>query len=319
MMNRSVLAAAMLLAFSSASFAGVTFTQITTVDGKRTTVAKVSSDGSSAKMEFVESPDNSLMPRGSYMLFADGEMLLVNPTQRTYARFDNSMMEGVAGMAGAMQITDIKFEKVVDEAGPSIEGYPTRHYQFKSSWSMGMQGMPMKTEQSTVEDLWTTTAIAGMRNIPAAPSSTAMPAQVTAVAETQGLRNVEGVPLKHVTVQTSKTDMGGFGALGALGGLGGRLAGGLGGGGRGGRGGRGGGGDDAAGDAGGGFGGGFGGGNSTTTVELVDIKEVDVPAAAFELPSGYSETSLFQTGPAIPSLNGVQETPPAVPSLNDLN
>ena len=48
-----------------------------------------------------------------------------------------------------MEITDVKFEKVVDEPGESIEGYPTRHYQFKSSWKMGMQGMPMKTEIST--------------------------------------------------------------------------------------------------------------------------------------------------------------------------
>ena len=124
MTTHSVLAAAVLLGFSStAAFAGVTFTQVTTVDGKRTSVTKVSADGGNAKMEMVESPDNPFMPPGSYMLVSDGEMLLVNPAARTYARFDTSMFEGIAAMAGQMEITDVEFEKVVDEPGESIEGY----------------------------------------------------------------------------------------------------------------------------------------------------------------------------------------------------
>ena len=293
-----VLAGLGLLCVSSAAAAGVTFTQVTTVDGKRTTVTKVSAEGANAKLETVEAPDNPFMPPGSYMLFTDGDMLLVNPAARTYARFDSSMMDGMGQMAGQMQFNDVKFEKTVDEPGETIGGYATRHYQFKSSWTMTMQGMPMKTESGTVEDLWTTTEIE-MPAMPLLGSSGAMPAQVAALAENQGLRHIEGLPLKHVTVQTTKTDMG----MGALGGIAGRMLGG-------GRGGRGGG---AAGGAPG------GGGATTTTIEATDIEEVDVPASTFELPAGYSETSLFQSGPAIPSLNGVQEAPPAVPSLNDLD
>jgi hypothetical protein len=293
MTTKVVPAAVVLLAFSSASFAGVTFTQITTVDGKRTAVTKVSADGGKAKMEMVESPDNPFMPPGSYMLVADAEMLLVNPAARTYSRFDTSMMEGLAGMAGQMEITDVKFEKTLDEPGDSIGGYATRHYQFKSSWTMAMQGIPVKTESSTVEDLWTTTAI----DLPVTPlgaSMGGMPSQVTALVENTGLRHVEGVPLKHVTVQSTKTNMG---ALGGLGGLGGRLGGRM---------------------LGGGGGSGGGGGETTTTVESVDIEEGAVPAATFELPDGYQETQLFQNGPAMPNLNGVREAP-AVPNLNDLN
>jgi hypothetical protein len=82
-----------------------------------------------------------------------------------------------------------------------------------------------------------------------------------------------------------------MGGLGALGGLGARL---------------------------GGRGGAGGGGDTTTTIEAADIEEVDIPAATFELPDGYQETQLFQTGPAVPNLNGVQEAP-AVPNLNNLN
>jgi hypothetical protein len=299
-------AAAVLLGYSSAALAGVTFTQITTVDGERTTVTKVFADGGNAKLEMVESPGNPFMPPGSYMLLADGEMLLVNPAARTFARFDASMLQGVAGMMGPMQFTDVSFEKVIDEAGESIEGYPTRHYRFKSSWSMSMQGMPMKTESSTVEDLWTTTAFA-VPAMPANPSGGGMPPQVAALADNQGLRNVEGMPLKHVTVQSTKTSMGALGGVGGLGArFGARALGGLAGG-----------------------GGGPGGGDSTTTIEAVDIDEVDVPAATFELPDGYQETSLMQSGPAIPSLNDLpaaqglpspnRPAAPAVPSLNDLN
>jgi hypothetical protein len=295
MTTNGVLAAVLLLGFSSASLAGVTFTQVTTVDGQRTSVTKVSADGASSKIEMLEQPDNPFMPPGSYMLITDGDMLLVNPAARSYARFDSSMLEGIGAMAGQMEITDVVFEKVVDEPGETIEGYPTRHYQFKSSWKMGMQGMPMKTETSTVEDIWTTTAF-DLPAAPTGPSMGGMPSQVTALVENQGLRQIEGVPLKHVSVQSTKTDMGG--ALGGLGGLGARLGGRM---------------------LGGAGAGGLGGGNDTTTIiETVDIEEVAIAAATFELPDGYSETSLFQSGPAIPNLNGVQEAP-AVPNLNDLN
>lgn len=293
MTNSSLLAAAVFLGFSSTSLAGVTFTQITTVDGEKTSVTKVSADGGNAKMEIVESPDNPFMPPGSYMLAAGNEMLLVNPAARTYARFDASMFEGMAGMAGQMEFTDIKFEKVADEPGETIEGYATRHYRFKSSWNMSLKGMPMKTESTTVEDLWTTTAI----DLPAMPmgsSGGGTPSQVTTLAENQGLRQVEGAPLKHVSVQSTKTSMGAMPGLGGLGArLGGRMLGG------------------AVGAAG-------GGGDTTTTVEVTDIEEVDVPAATFAIPDGYQEAQLFQTGPAIPNLNGVDERP-RVPSLNDLD
>jgi hypothetical protein len=296
MTTHGVLVTAVLLGLSPTSVAGVTFKQITTVDGERTTVMNVVADGGNARMEMVESPDNPFMPPGSYMLVADDEMLLVNPAARTFARFDTSMFEGLSGMAGQMEITDVELEKSLDEPGETIEGYATRHYRFKSSWTMGMQGMPVKTELSTVEDLWTTTAI----DLPAksmGPSGGAMPSQVAALIESRGLRQVEGVPLKHVTVQTTKTSM--SGALGGVGGLGARLGGRM-----------------LGGLAGGGAG--AGGGATTTTIESVDIHEVDVPVATFELPNGYQETSLFQSGPALPNLNNVQEAT-AVPNLNDLS
>jgi hypothetical protein len=65
MTTHGVLVTVVLLALSSTSVAGVTFEQITTVDGERTTVMKVAADGGKARMEMVESPDNPFMPPGS--------------------------------------------------------------------------------------------------------------------------------------------------------------------------------------------------------------------------------------------------------------
>jgi hypothetical protein len=275
-MKHKLLAASVglsLACYTAAAAAGVTFTQVTTVDGKPSTVNRVMVDGSSARIEIVESAiDNPFMPPGSYMLMTDGSMFLVNPAQRTYARFDMAgMMGGAAGMASAFEITDVQVEKVLDEPGESIAGFATRHYQFKSSWTAGVANTPMKTQISTVEDIWTTDAV----EVPALLGEAALPSGLQAVAEATALRQVEGLPLRHVTVQTTKTDMGLGGALGGLGArmaqrMANRVAG--------------------AADQ-----------TSTTAVEVRDVEETDLPAGAFELPQGFSETSLMQRGPAMPN------------------
>jgi hypothetical protein len=279
--------AGLLLGYTTA-FAGTAFTQTTTVNGQRAAVTKTVTDGGNAKAEFVEMPaENPFMAAGSYMLFAGGDMVLVNPAARTYSRFDPAMLAGMTQMMGRMEVSDVAFEKVLEEPGETILGHPTRHYQFKSSWSMGMQGMPMKTEISVVEDIWATSAIE-VPEIPTAVSGAmgGLPEQVQAIANAQGTRNIEGFPLKQVSVQSTKINMGG-----GLGGLGGRIAAGM---------------------------AGAGGGDTTTTVEVTELAEVDVPASTFEIPAGFQETALFQNGPALPNLNNVPEAP-AVPNLNGLN
>ena len=163
------------------------------------------------------------------MLFTGGDVYLVNPTARTFALFDTSMLQqGMAGMTSQLQFKDVSIEKVLDEAGDNIDGYPTRHYQFKSSWTMVMTGMPVSTQhehdRGHLGDDGHRRAGGGRRF---RRSSVALPPQVAEVAAAQGLRQVEGFPLKHVSVQTTKMDMGGggAGALGGLGGLGARMAG----------------------------------------------------------------------------------------------
>jgi hypothetical protein len=288
--------AALLLFGSSTSFGGLTFTMVTTSDGKTSSTAQVWTDGMKMKTLIDTAVDNPLMPPGSYILVNEQGMYIVNPTASTFARFDVSMFEGMtqalseSGVANTFEFKDIGIEKTLDEAGESIEGYATRHYQFKSTWKMVVAGSPMTTQVDSVEDIWTTTELA----IPAQASMSfdqvSLPPSVQELADAQGLRNVEGFPLRTVTVQTTKMDMGmrGFGA-----GLAQRMA------------------NRAMGGA----------GNVTTTMEMTDIEEVDVPAETFEIPEGYTETQLFQTGPDVPDLNKVPEgqaQTPDVPNLDEV-
>jgi hypothetical protein len=64
------------------------------------------------------------------------------------------------------------------------------------------------------------------------------------------------------------------------------------------------------------------GGTVTTTMEVTDIQEADIPAETFEIPAGYTETQLFQTGPDIPDLNNVPgeqgSQTPDVPNLDEV-
>jgi hypothetical protein len=285
--------AALLLFGSSTSFGGLTFTTVTTADGKESSSAQMWTDGAKMKTVVSMAADNPMMPPGSYILVNEQGLFLVNPEASTYARFDMSMAQGMtqalneSGIANTFEFKDIGIEKTLDEAGESIEGYSTRHYQFKSTWKMVMAGSPMTTQVDSVQDIWTTTELAIPTQASAQFDPSSLPPSVQEFAAAQGISNVEGFPLRTITEQTTKMDMGvsGFGA-----GLAQRMA------------------NRAMGGA----------GNVTTTVEIKDIQEIDIPAETFEIPAGYTETQLFQTGPDVPDLNNVPGGPADVPNLDEV-
>jgi hypothetical protein len=286
-----------MLFVSSTSFGGLTFKTATSIDGKASSTGQMWSDGTNMKMLITSTFDNPVMPSGSYILLNEQGTFLVNPSASTYARFDVSMLEGMtralneAGVGSTFEFKDIAIEKTLDEAGESIEGYATRHYQFKSSWTMAMTGLPSSTQISSVQDIWATTELALPVQAGLSFDQSSLPPSVKELADAQGIMNIEGFPLRTVTEQTTKMDVGirGFGA-----GIAQRMANRMGG----------------------------GGGPTTTTMEVTDIEEVDVPAETFVLPAGYTETQLFQTGPDVPDLNNVPggqapQTPP-VPNLDEV-
>jgi hypothetical protein len=281
---------------SHASFAGLTYKVVNSTDGERTSTAQIWIEGDRSKSEILDSEaDNPFMPPGSYTIASPEGVYLVNPAQRTFSRFDMSMLEGMAqavsapGTTGSFQFTNARIEKTVDEIGEAIEGYSTRHYQFKAGWTMAMTGMPMSTDFNAVEDIWTTDQIAGNEAATMSVAQSAIPASVRDLAGGQVLEEATGFVLRSVTRQTSKTNMTG------MGGLGGRMAQNMM--------------NRAAQD-------------TTIVFEASDIEEIAIPPETFAIPDDYSETQLIQTGPAIPDLNSLPGQPgaaaPALPDLNDV-
>ena len=133
-------------------------------------------DGTKARIEFVES-GNPMMGKGSYLLTEDAgkKVYIVNPEQKAYSEWNMDAMMGMAGgMMGMMnmKVKDQKVEKLLEEKGERILGYPTTHYKFRTAYTMEMKFMGMHQSTSTVkeEDIWTTKslpdaafAFAGMR------------------------------------------------------------------------------------------------------------------------------------------------------------
>jgi hypothetical protein len=178
------------------------------------------------------------------------------------------------------QIKNVKVEKVLDEPGEKVAGFTTRHYQFKSSWSMAMTSMPMSMDSTAVEDYWTTDELKISLGAGASVmASSGLPASARESEAAKVLNEAKGFTLRQVTVQSMKTNMGG--ALGALGaGMMNKMA----------------------------------GQATKTTMEITSVQEVDVAADTFEIPAGFREVQLFQTGPAMPDLNSVGGKAP--PNLN---
>jgi len=161
---------------ASPAWAGLEFTIVTKSEGGHNAsmgdmVMNAAAEGDHARMEFVETK-NPMFSKGSYMLVnAKGEMTFVNPEKKTYSKLDlAAMTEGLGGAGDAMakfgfkmEIENPKVEKMLEEPGGEILGYPTTHYRWHSTHTMVMHmPKPMKdkrTNADSVEDVWTTTAI----------------------------------------------------------------------------------------------------------------------------------------------------------------
>lgn len=150
--------------------AGWEFTSVTTCDSAQSNmmnmVTKAWADSDQARIEFVES-GNPMMGKGTYMLVRDGgkTMYLVNPAEKKYSVWDMDAMMGMAGGAMKMmnmKILDPKVEKLLEEDGGKVAGYPTRHYRIRTSYTTQMSffGRKMTSVTQEDEDIWSTTRIA---------------------------------------------------------------------------------------------------------------------------------------------------------------
>lgn len=220
-MNRTlVIGGFVALVFAANSQAGYAFKSVTKAEGggrsadAQNAVVQAQVEGDKARMEFAESK-NPVMSKGSYILTQDAgkTMFMVKPSDKTYMKWDVEAMMGMAGaamkkMGGFMQMdfSDPKIEKLADEAGEPILGYPTRHYKFRTTFTTTMTMMGHASSTTTVkdEDVWTTSKItdAGMgawlRKAPPSMGNEQLDKLIKAE-----MSKIEGFPLRQIMVNTT--------------------------------------------------------------------------------------------------------------------
>lgn len=259
--------------------AGVSYTTVTRSEGggpggnAADMTSKVSVEGSSARMEVIESR-NPMLAAGTYLVTQDAGklMYLVNPKDKTYATWDmeklmasaGDMMNAMKGMMD-MQIVSPKVETLLDEAGPTLLGLPTRHYKLKTTYTtvMTIMGMKQETKTEIHDEVWATDAFkdAGMaawKNMQGLKTGNA---SLDKLMQAQ-LAQVKGYPVKKVT-QNRTTNPNGQAN------------------------------------------------ESRMVMELKDVQNVSLAKRLFEVPAGYTETVMAMgPGPDAPGARGKGAQPP---------
>jgi hypothetical protein len=210
----------LLLALAAApGFAGIHYKSATKVQdaaGRNPADMQVEGwvSGDNAKVEIQES-GNPMLKEGTWLLSKNGAktIYLVDPKEKTYAEWDPAAMLGAAGAVlngvGPLvkfEFSDPKVEKLVDEAGPAIVGQPTRHYKYRTSYTMKIRvfGMGNETAVVTEEDIWATSqlqdpALGVWLRADALKTGNEQLDKMIA----SGREKFTGFPLKTVTVSTS--------------------------------------------------------------------------------------------------------------------
>jgi hypothetical protein len=121
-------------------------------------------DGDNARVEFRNGGAGPMVPAGSYLISHDGgeTLFIVDPKERTVAEVNlaqvfqmvGSLAEATKGMV-KIEFSDFSSEKLGEEPGPAILGYPTTHYRFKTGYTMkvGVLGMSRANRSETELEL----------------------------------------------------------------------------------------------------------------------------------------------------------------------
>ncbi len=154
------------------SLAGVTYRSVTKIEsgaGKIPTTQEMSMrawiSGGNAKTE-MSSSGSAPFPAGSYMLKRadNAAMLMVNPGDKTFTVWDPEKMMSRIGAAlqKEFRIEDAKWEKVSEEDGGQINGYPTEHYHYRFTYNMviTIDGKDERAPATMEQEFWTTEKLA---------------------------------------------------------------------------------------------------------------------------------------------------------------
>jgi len=197
----------------SQTFGGISMTSVTTVDSgggasREPVTMKMQVEGECARIEWAGGRGPA---GGGYMLTTDGgqTVFMVNPEEKTYMKWDiEKMLQGVSGMVdqmkGLMQVkvTGHSVEKMADEAGPAMHGYPTRHYRFvtRMTTETTILGRKQTNTSTNEQEVWTTTKIEapGFAMWRKLQSQRTGLADVDKLVEAERAKGIKGVPLKSV-------------------------------------------------------------------------------------------------------------------------
>ncbi|HEX2723391.1 MAG TPA: hypothetical protein VHM24_10760 [Gemmatimonadaceae bacterium] len=106
--------------------------------------------GDDAKIEILEAAssaggEQAFGGKGTYFIVKDGgkEMLLVNPAEKSYMKWDmQAMFAGIGKVVNAvgglvkLQMSDVRIDARDLGAGESVQGYPTKHIQVIQNYTM---------------------------------------------------------------------------------------------------------------------------------------------------------------------------------------
>jgi hypothetical protein len=274
-LSHSISAIALFLAVAAPGFAGIHYKATTTVQDAASKSNQIQVEGwvsgDNAKIAFLQSGGNPVAQEGTYMVTKDGgrTLFLVNPEEKTYAKWDVQAMLGTLGavMNGMgpllkIQFSEPKVEKLAEGDGGTIQGLPTRHYKYRTSYNMTIKvlGMGNSSDVVTEQDVWTTSKLqdAGLgvwlRVEPPRTGNTEFDKMLNSAAYQH-----QGFPVKMVTVSTSTSKKGQTQTT-----------------------------------------------RSTMEVTQLDASAT-IPGSAFEIPAGYQETQLLPTTQGAEQQEGQQE------------
>ncbi|HET6473428.1 MAG TPA: hypothetical protein VFG38_16410 [Pseudomonadales bacterium] len=289
--------------------------------GTRQETVEVVSDGDRAKLTFIES-SNPMMTAGSYVLATPDTTYFVFPDRKSYMRIDTAEIaamkqtsaqmnqkiheEGAEhGEAGGVKtVSKFSFKPLVDEEGPTMLGMPTRHYKFQLAYTVS-ETVPANKDVATdhtvqrTDEFWATNAVqvdlsANARKGLAAmggSDNTATDESLPQIGDAFKTMHDKGLRLKSITDVVSSGGIGGSGAVGMwikIETLGMNH---------------------------------FGKHELKETSEVLAFQQVTVPKGTFDLPKGYTESSMMGPG-AMPNLNqmpnmpGMPQMPPGTPNPN---
>lgn len=267
--------------------AGLVFEQVTRGEGEAASAMNMTSrvwaSGDGTKIEILAAGDNPMFKEGSYMLMRpkDTAMIIVNPQDETYMRFDVGQMAAMAGQMAQRQdqameqaghgsmkprVTNAKTETLVDEAGPAMLGFPTHHQKFHITYTMTttMGGMEMAMDTDSIEEVWSTEAIGDVPTAKLLGDGGGM--SNSELSKVGKGADIKGIPLKRIVTTTTKMGGKGFG-MGMMSKMANK-----------------------------------GMKPSRMFMEITKIEQRDIPASTFRVPAGYAEIDMFGGG-KMPDLN----------------